>query len=88
MDTGDLGWLEHIAANSIDHASELWAEAHADMPVPLWLILAARQELVLQAQCLLSDRAEAEADALRDAQDAGDLNDRSEPIPYPRYRGA
>lgn len=83
---GDLGWLEHIAANSVDAAADIWADAHANVPVPLPLILAARRALIEQAQDLLADMAEAEADRRRDAQEAGDLNADGDPIPHPRYR--
>ena len=84
---GDIGWIEHIAANSIDMASDLWSERRG-VTVPMPLIMAARRELCTQAQCLLADMAEAEADRLRDAQEAGDMDAAGNPLPYPRYRGA
>lgn len=82
---GDIGWLEHIAANSIDLAADLWSERRG-ITVPLPLIMAARRELCTQAQCLLTEMAEAEADRIRDAQDAGDIDSHGDPIPQPRYR--
>jgi hypothetical protein len=86
--TDDLGVLRSHCENAVDLAADLWSEAHGDAPVALELIVAAREMLLVEAQDMLADRAEAAADALYDAQQAGDVDANGAAISYPTYRRA
>jgi hypothetical protein len=85
---GDAVRIFDHAANAIDHAAEIWSEdhpSHGVVPtIPLDLIKHARNELTIQAHDMLADMAEAEADRVRDGQDAGDLDAAGDFIAYNR----
>jgi hypothetical protein len=80
--------LRSVCENAVDAAADLWSAAHGDAPVALELIKAAREMLLVEAQDMLADRAEAAADALYDAQQAGDVDANGTAISYPTYRRA
>jgi hypothetical protein len=82
----DLSLLETNVANSVDVAADLHSDRNGYVTVPLSLIVAAREALLVEAQDMLTDRAQAAADALYDAHQAGDLDHDGSAISYPRYR--
>jgi hypothetical protein len=84
--TDDQHLLLSACENAVDMAADMWSDAHGFEPVPLGLIIAARTALLAEANDMLVDRAEAAADALYDAQMAGDLDHDGSAISYPRYR--
>jgi hypothetical protein len=88
---GDLTDDQHLLCaaveNALDMAADAWSDAHDGEPVPLDTIILARAALLAEAQDMLVDRAEAAADALYDAQMAGDLDHDGSAISYPRYYG-
>jgi hypothetical protein len=86
--TDDQGVLRSHCENAVDLAADLWSEAHGDAPIALELIVAAREMLLVEAQDMLADRAEAAADALLDAIEAGDVDANGAAISYPTYRRA
>jgi hypothetical protein len=86
--TDDEPVLRSICENAVDLAADLWSDRHGDAPVALELIKAAREMLLVEAKDMLADRAEAAADALRDAIEAGDVDANGAAIPYPTYRRA
>jgi hypothetical protein len=87
----DLSDDQHLLCaaveNAVDMAADMWSDAHGFEPVPLDLIIAARAALLAEANDMLVDRAEAAADALLDAMEAGDLDHDGAAISYPRYYG-
>jgi hypothetical protein len=84
--TDDQHLLLSACENAVDMAADAWSDAHDGEPVPLDTIIAARAALLAEANDMLVDRAEAAADALLDAQQAGDLDHDGSAISYPRYR--
>jgi hypothetical protein len=80
--------LEAMAENATDLAADYWSEDHGGIPVPLATIVTARIELIEQTLDMLRDRAEATADAHRDAQMAGDEDANGNFIPHDRYQEA
>jgi hypothetical protein len=86
--TDDPDVLRSHCENAMDAAADLWSDRHGDAPVALELIKVAREMLVVEAQDMLARRAEAAADALRDAIEAGDVDANGAAIPYPTYRRA
>jgi hypothetical protein len=88
---GDLTDDQHLLCaaveNAVDMAADAWSDAHDGEPVPLDTIILARAALLAEAQDMLVDRAEAAADALLDAMEAGDLDHDGAAISYPRYHG-
>jgi hypothetical protein len=85
--TDDQHLLCAACENAIDMAADMWSDAHDGEPVPLNTIILARTALLVEAQDMLVDRAEAAADALLDAMEAGDLDHDGAAISYPRYFG-
>jgi hypothetical protein len=85
--TDDQHLLLSCVENAIDMAADMWSDAHGFEPVPLDTIILARAALLAEAQDMLVDRAEAAADALLDAMEAGDLDHDGAAISYPRYYG-
>jgi hypothetical protein len=85
--TDDQHLLQAAVENAVDMAADAWSDAHGFEPVPLDTIILARAALLAEANDMLVDRAEAEADALYDAQMAGDLDHDGSAISYPRYFG-
>jgi hypothetical protein len=85
--TDDQHLLLSCVENAIDMAADMWSDAHGFEPVPLDTIILARAALLAEAQDMLVDRAEAAADAIRDSQEAGDLDPDGGWVPYPRYFG-
>jgi hypothetical protein len=84
--TDDQHLLCAAVENAVDMAADAWSDAHGFEPVPLDTIIAARAALLAEANDMLVDRAEAAADALLDAMEAGDLDHDGAAISYPRYR--
>jgi uncharacterized protein (DUF4213/DUF364 family) len=85
--TDDQHLLCAAVENAVDMAADAWSDAHEYEPVPLDTIILARAALLAEAQDMLADRAEAAADALYDAMQAGDLDHEGSAISYPRYYG-
>lgn len=81
----DPATLADNAANSADLAADI-TEDRTGIAVPHALISDARQALAERGYTILAAREQAEIDARRDGQEAGDLDAAGEPIPYPNYR--
>lgn len=79
--------LEHLVANAIDQAADIYADRLGDTcpSIPLAVLLCARKLLTARANGELAAREQAAADALADAIEAGDLDRDCNFIPYPRY---
>lgn len=80
--------LRSVCENAVDLAADIWSDRHGDAPVALELIVATREMLLVEARDMLAARAEAAADALLDAIEAGDIDATGAAIPYPTYRRA
>jgi hypothetical protein len=84
--TDDVRLVEANAARSVDMAAELWSDDHGEL-LPIALLAAAHAELVQQAHDMLEERAEQEAERIKDEIEAGDRDDFGRPILFPRYYG-
>ncbi len=74
-----------LAASLIDQAAELYQDETGN-DLPPEAALAALRQLIAEADAWLAQQEAADADALADGVESGDLGPDGSPLPYPRYQ--